>query len=205
MAVLATKTALTMVATMAAIAVAVATVTATAVGGKDNSGDSDCRQHRQQSLKNGSKDMVAVSTATETAAAGAARTSAGPPTATLGVGADGITFATAEGTAMTALGTTTSVANAARTAWRFGRGVAHIVQYLPPLLKEAHAPHSQSEVEEEEAMMGGLCMLVVRVVCAGCAFAVRPCCFVRLTCMSAQKIGKSRHIGDRRRGLFKTN
>jgi hypothetical protein len=52
---------------------------------------------------------------------------------------------------------------------------------MPPLLTEAHAPHSQSEIEGEEAMMGGLCRLVVmvwlrwlvvglvvRVVWAGC-------------------------------------
>jgi hypothetical protein len=34
---------------------------------------------------------------------------------------------------------------------------------MPPLLTEAHAPHSQSEIEGGEAMMGGLCGLVVRV------------------------------------------
>jgi hypothetical protein len=34
---------------------------------------------------------------------------------------------------------------------------------MPPLLTEAHALHSQSEIEGEEAMMGGLCGLVVRV------------------------------------------
>jgi hypothetical protein len=48
---------------------------------------------------------------------------------------------------------------------------------MPPLLTEAHAPHSQSETEGGEAMMGGLCRLVmwagceglvVRVVWAGC-------------------------------------
>ncbi len=59
------------------------------------------------------------------------------------------------------------------------------MQYLPPLLEEAHAPHSQLEAEEEEAMMGGLWVLVVRVVCevvlAGCVCAGSPCCFVRLT------------------------
>ena len=45
-------------------------------------------------------------------------------------------------------------------------------KYLPPLLEEAHAPHSQSEAEDEEAMMGGLWVLVVTIVCgvvhAGC-------------------------------------
>ena len=46
------------------------------------------------------------------------------------------------------------------TILRVGWGVAHIVQYLPPLLYEAHAPHAQSESEEEEAMIGWLCMLV---------------------------------------------
>jgi hypothetical protein len=55
---------------------------------------------------------------------------------------------------------------------------------MPPLLMEVHAPHSQSEIEGGEggeAMMGGLCGLVVsvwlcwlvvglvvRVVWAGC-------------------------------------
>jgi hypothetical protein len=38
------------------------------------------------------------------------------------------------------------------------------MQNLPPLLEEVHAPHSQLEAEEEEAMMGGLCMLVVCVL-----------------------------------------
>ncbi len=71
-----------------------ATVTATAVGGDDNGGNSDGRGHRQQSTKIGSKDTVAVATAMETAAAGAANC-AGVPTTALGVGADGIAFATA--------------------------------------------------------------------------------------------------------------
>ncbi len=39
--------------------------------------------------------MVAVATAMETAAVGAATTAAGVPTTALGVGADGIAFATA--------------------------------------------------------------------------------------------------------------
>jgi hypothetical protein len=56
-----------------------------------------------------------------------------------------------------------SAASAARTYLRIGRGVAHIVQYLPPLLDEAYALHTQSEAKEEEAMMGWLCMLVVSV------------------------------------------
>ncbi len=51
--------------------------------------------HRQQSTKISSKDMVAVATAMETAAAGAATTAAGAPTTALGVGAVGIAFATA--------------------------------------------------------------------------------------------------------------
>jgi hypothetical protein len=38
---------------------------------------------------------------------------------------------------------------------------------MPPLLMEAHAPQSQSEIEGEEAMMGGLCGLVVRVWLCG--------------------------------------
>ena len=61
------------------------------------------------------------------------------------------------------------------------------MQYLPPLLEEAHAPHSQSEVEEEEAMMGGMCVLVGRVVCASCVCAVRTCCFVSLRLISEPK------------------
>jgi hypothetical protein len=86
---------------------------------------------------------------------------------------------------MTAAGAGTSAASTARTAWHFGQGVAHIVQHFPPLLEKAHAPHSQLEAEEEEAMMEGLWMLVVRVVCgvvrAGCVCAARPSCFVRCT------------------------
>ncbi len=114
------------------------------------------------------------------------RTSNGP-----GIGANGIAFATAAGTETTVVGATTSPTNAARTAWRFWRGVAHIVQYLPPLLEEAHAPHSQSGAEEEEAMIGGFWVLVVTGVCgvvhAGCACAASLCCFVRLTRISAPK------------------
>ena len=64
-------------------------------GGDDNGGNSDGRGHRQQSTKIGSEDTVAVATAMETAAAGAATTAAGAPTTALGVGADGIAFATA--------------------------------------------------------------------------------------------------------------
>jgi hypothetical protein len=45
-----------------------------------------------------------------------------------------------------------SAARAAMTTLRVGRGVVHIVQYLPPLLDEAHALHTQSKAEEEEAM-----------------------------------------------------
>ncbi len=65
------------------------------------------------------------------------------------------------------------------------------MQCLPPVLEEAHAPHSQSEAEEEEAMMAGLWVLVVRVVCvvvrAGCVCAASPCCFVGRTRNSAPK------------------
>ncbi len=71
------------------------TVTASAVGGNDNGGNSDGRGHRQQSTKIGSEDTVAVATAIETAAAGAATTAAGAPTTALGVGTDGIAFTTA--------------------------------------------------------------------------------------------------------------
>ncbi len=71
------------------------TVTATAVGGNDNSCNSNGRGHRQQSTKIGSADMVAVATAMETAAVGPAMTAAGAPTTDLCVRADGIAFATA--------------------------------------------------------------------------------------------------------------
>jgi hypothetical protein len=115
--------------------------------------------------------MVAMATATETAAAGAATTVAGAPTTAAGtpmsapgVDADGIAFTTDAGTAITAACTASSAASAARSAWRFGWGVAHIAQYFPPLLEEAHAPHSQLEAEEEEAMLRGLWVLVVTVV-----------------------------------------
>jgi hypothetical protein len=83
-----------MTATMAAIVVAAATVAATAVGGKDISGDSDGRGHRQQSTIIGSKDTVAVAPVMETAHAGAAMTAAGTPRTAPGVGTDKITFAT---------------------------------------------------------------------------------------------------------------
>ncbi len=85
----------------------------------------------------------------------------------------------------------------------------HIVQFLPPLLKEAHAPHFQSEAEGEEAMMGGLWVLVVMVVGgvvhAGCVCAASPCCSVWLTHLSVLKHCKPRHIGDRRKALDETN
>ncbi len=114
----------------------------------------------------------------------------------LGVGADGIAFTTAAGTATPAMGVATSAASAARTAWHFGRGVAQTVQSL---LEEVHAPHSQLEAEEEEAIMiGGLCMLVVCVMCA-------PVVLLGSQAHVRQKIGKPRHIGDCQKGLFKTN
>jgi hypothetical protein len=131
------------------------TVTATTVGGNDNGGNSDGRGHRQQSTNIGSKDMVAVATAMETAAAGAATTAAGAPTTALGIGADGIAFATAH-------------------------------------------------------RLGGLWVLVVMVVCgvvhAGCVCAACPCCFVRGSRAKVhQKFGKSRNIGDRRKGGDETS
>jgi hypothetical protein len=95
MAVAATGKAVTMAVTMAASVVAVATVTAAAVSSKDIGGNSNGGGHRQQSTNIGSKDTVAVGTAIETAAAGAATTAAGAPTTAPGVGADGIAFATA--------------------------------------------------------------------------------------------------------------
>jgi hypothetical protein len=126
------------------------------------------------------------------------------------VGADGITFGATAGAETTAVGATTSAANGARTPWRFWRGVAHIVQYLPPLSEEVRAPHSQPKAEEEEAMMGGLWVLVVRVVCgvvcAGCVCAASPCCFVRLTRISAPKnLQTTAYIGDHRKALSETN
>jgi hypothetical protein len=93
-AVAATTKAVTTAATMAAIVVAAATVTATEVGGEDIGSDSNGGGHRQQSTIIGSKDMVAVATAMETAHAGAAMTAAGAPTTAPGVGTDGIAFAT---------------------------------------------------------------------------------------------------------------
>ncbi len=57
--------------------VAAVTVTGTAVGGEDISGGSDGGGHRQQLTIIGSKDMVAVATAMETAHAGAAMTAVG--------------------------------------------------------------------------------------------------------------------------------
>ncbi len=142
--------------------------------------------------------MVAVATATETAAAGAETTIAGAPTtaagaprSALGVGADEIAFTTTAGTATTAVCAATSAVSTARSAWCFGRGVAHIAQFFPLLLEEAHAPHSQLEAEEKEAMIRGLWVLVVTavggVVRASFVCAAPPCCFVMLTCMIASK------------------
>jgi hypothetical protein len=124
---------------------------------------------------------------TETAAAGAATTAAGMSISAPGIGADGIAFATAGGSATPAVGAATSAASTARSVWRFGQQVAHIVQYFPPFLEEAHAPHSQLEAEEEEAMIGGLCVLVMKVICGGFVCAARPCSCVRLTCKSVPK------------------
>jgi hypothetical protein len=73
----------------------VVTVTATAVGGKDIGSNSDGGWHRQQSTNIGSKDTVAVVTAKETAAAGAAMTAMGAQTTAPEVGTDGIAFTTA--------------------------------------------------------------------------------------------------------------
>jgi hypothetical protein len=137
-------------------------------------------------------------TAMETAAAGAATTAAGTPTTAAGaprsapgIGADGIASATAAGAATTAACAATSAASASRSAWRFGRGVAHIAQYFSPLLEEVHAPHSQSETEEKEAMIRRLWVLVVMVVWgvvrAGFVCAACPCCLVKLTGISAPK------------------
>ena len=75
--------------------VAAATVTATAVGDEDIGSNSDGGGHRQQSTIIGSKDMVAVATAMETAPAGAAMTAMSTPTTAPGIGSDGIAFALA--------------------------------------------------------------------------------------------------------------
>jgi hypothetical protein len=116
--------------------------------------------------------MLTVATAMETAAASAETPTVGAPPTAPGFGTDGIVFATTVGAETTAMGLAKFVTSAVRTAWCFWQGVAHIVQYLPPLLEDAHATHSQSEAEEEEAMMGGLWVLVVTIVCgvvhAGC-------------------------------------
>jgi hypothetical protein len=47
--------------------------------------------------------------------------------------------------------------------------------------------------------------VVCGIVCAGCVCAARPCCFGRLTQISAPKIGKTRHVGGRQKGLDETN
>jgi hypothetical protein len=75
------------------------------------------------------------------------RVGAGAETAAAGAG----DFATCAGTGRTA-GAATPATSPSRTAWRFGRGVAHMVQYLPPLLEWEHAPHSQAESVEKEDM-----------------------------------------------------
>ncbi len=93
-AVAATMKAVTTATTMVAIVVAVVTVTATAVGSKDIGGNSNGGGHRQQSTIIGSKDMVVVATAMETAHAGAAMTATGTPTTAPGIGSDGIVFTT---------------------------------------------------------------------------------------------------------------
>jgi hypothetical protein len=100
-------------------------------------------------------------------AAATAATAAGASTTAPGVGEEkiifAITFATSVGAATAAVGEGKSAASTARTTLREEWGVVHIVQFLPPLLVEVHAPHTQSEAEEEEAMMGWLSLLVVRV------------------------------------------
>ncbi len=57
-----------------------AIVTSTAVCGEDNGGNSNGSRYRKQSTIIGSKNMVAVATAMETAAAGTATTAVGMPT-----------------------------------------------------------------------------------------------------------------------------
>jgi hypothetical protein len=101
-------------------------------------------------------EIFATTTGTGATAAGASATAPG-------VDAEKKAFATSAGAATAAAGKLTSAASAARTPLCVGWGVAHIVQYLPPLLDEAHAPHTQLEAEEEDAMMGWLRVLVVRV------------------------------------------
>jgi hypothetical protein len=127
----------------------------------------------------------------ETAAMGAAMTAVGMLATAPDIGADRVAFTITVSVAMTTAGAAASSASTTRTAWRFGRGVVHIV-HLPPLLEEAHAPHSQFEEEERKTMMGGLWVLVVKVVCgvvhAGCLCAASPCCFVGCTRINALKI-----------------
>jgi hypothetical protein len=140
-------------------------------------------------------------------AAGTAATADGASTTAPGVGAGkiffAITFATSAGAATAALVMGKSAARAAMTTLHVGRGVAHIVQYLPLLLDETHAPHTQSEAEEEEAMgvsvwcwvwvvrVSGYDGLVVRVVWVGCLCcklqAINTCCFASITRTSAPK------------------
>ncbi len=82
---------------------------------------------------------------------------AGAETAAAGAGG----YATCAGTGRTT-GAATPAASASRTAWRFGLGVAHIVQYLPPLLIWEHAPYSQAESVENEDMMGSIICLIIQ-------------------------------------------
>ncbi len=58
----------------------------------------------------------------------------------------------------------------------------------PPLLTEAHALLSQSETEGEEAMMGGLYRLVVRVWLggSGCETCVGWLCVLRAPTIPAE-------------------
>jgi hypothetical protein len=109
------------------------------------------------------------------------------------------------GAATTAACTT----SAASSAWRFGRGVAHTGQYLPPLLKEAHAPYSQLEAEGEEAMMGGLWVLVVTVVWGVVHLVVcvlqAPVVLLGLHTFLRPKCGKPWHIKDCWKALDETN
>jgi hypothetical protein len=106
-------------------------------------------------------------------------TAMGTPTTASSVGTGGIAYATTVGAAMTAMDTAKFAASAAWTAWCFGRGVVHTVHYLPPFLEEVHAPHSQSEAEEEKAMMGGF---FVHAGYEGCVCWLCVCCTSLLFC-----------------------
>jgi hypothetical protein len=135
--------------------------------------------------------MVAVATATETAAAGAATTAAGAPTTATGaptsvpgVGADGIAFAPTAGAATTAECAATSAASTAWSARRFGRGVAHIAQFFPPLVGGGACPtfpvRSRGGGGHDKRVVGAGCDGCL----GGCACWFWVCCAPLLFCLA---------------------